>query len=868
MSWLRNNGPCLEATWKTSLSSTTPLFASANAFTSSLANNVSSSVSNLSQQAKGLNLRQLSEQAKQWPYKLGELPKALDKERDAFVKEKRVDERAHVKGSEPLAPWQGLGEYEEELKSRVLALSRNKRNFIMPPPADSTWTEEVFRLYTSTAIAALREDPHLRKMRFMLVPSIVSEEQFWSNYFYRVSLIKHAVMSSTQEVEGVYTKRDEEEEGDVLFEMDHDVDDDEKNGLDVLKDVETDSPVMSTVDETDAGPSVESMEPAQQKAPTLVSVSEDTAQTYRPPSASSSVKSFILRTPGYENAADYASNSDVGDALEESSGVGEGLEEQDGYAFKGSRGDSLHRFREDRRQQSFRFDSPNLSEASQSRSNSRQGNHAPAWKENSGGGFLRDDDDFGSVESSKDEDVPYNNSETSVDQSSPSGLLRPTVTITAPSSSSNSQDNSSPLGEQPSDYDSSSSNESNPSEKARQINKLRRQGSRSSVVTRLKALDLNKPPSQEDADSSVWRSHSKHFFVLSNAGKPIWTRYGDESRISTLMGVIQAIISFFQDGDDSIRCIQSGDTVFVFLLKEPLYLVAVAKTGESEGQLREQLYYLYNQILSVLTSHQLNRIFEQRINFDLRRLLGGTEVFLDSLSTRFNNNHGFMLGAIQALAVPREFRDKVGIALSTGIVKSLLYGMVVSNGKLVNLVRPKKHSLHPSDLHLLFNMLTGSTTFRSAESWTPLCLPKFNSKGFLHAYICYIYQDVALVLISTDKDSFFELSEWKEDIVEVEHWARCRTNVTIAGGRIILFRLFRLYQHMRDHMCNKNQPLKLYYHNSSDETLLGWITSTFELYACFNPQVSKSSMIAAANQLIRWIRKHEERLFIVNSPVF
>lgn len=64
-------------------------------------------------------------------------------------------------------------------------------------------------------------------------------------------------------------------------------------------------------------------------------------------------------------------------------------------------------------------------------------------------------------------------------------------------------------------------------------------------------------------------------------------------------------------------------------------------------------------------------------------------------------------------------------------------------------------------------MLTGSTTFRTAESWTPLCLPKLNSKGFLHAYICYIERDTAVVMISTNKDSFFELSDWKKQIVEV-----------------------------------------------------------------------------------------------------
>lgn len=67
----------------------------------------------------------------------------------------------------------------------------------------------------------------------------------------------------------------------------------------------------------------------------------------------------------------------------------------------------------------------------------------------------------------------------------------------------------------------------------------------------------------------------------------------------------------------------AGHHKFVFQLKGPLYLVAVAKTGESETHLRDQLLYLHSQILSVLTSQQLTKIFEQRINFDLRRLLSG-----------------------------------------------------------------------------------------------------------------------------------------------------------------------------------------------------------------------------------------------------
>merc|ERR1740129_2458359 len=38
----------------------------------------------------------------------------------------------------------------------------------------------------------LQEDPQLEKMRYELVPKKVREDEFWRNYFYRVSLIKQS----------------------------------------------------------------------------------------------------------------------------------------------------------------------------------------------------------------------------------------------------------------------------------------------------------------------------------------------------------------------------------------------------------------------------------------------------------------------------------------------------------------------------------------------------------------------------------------------------------------------------------------------------------------------------------------------------
>ncbi|KAI8437285.1 hypothetical protein MSG28_011659 [Choristoneura fumiferana] len=42
------------------------------------------------------------------------------------------------------------------------------------------------------AVAIMAEDSNLEKMRFDLVPKVITEENFWRNYFYRLSLICQA----------------------------------------------------------------------------------------------------------------------------------------------------------------------------------------------------------------------------------------------------------------------------------------------------------------------------------------------------------------------------------------------------------------------------------------------------------------------------------------------------------------------------------------------------------------------------------------------------------------------------------------------------------------------------------------------------
>ncbi|XP_027037131.1 vacuolar fusion protein MON1 homolog A-like [Pocillopora damicornis] len=421
-------------------------------------------------------------------------------------------------------------------------------------------------------------------------------------------------------------------------------------------------------------------------------------------------------------------------------------------------------------------------------------------------------------------------------------------------------------------------------------------------------LEIGREASVEDVNDPQWTLHKKHVFAFSEAGKPIYSRYGSEDKLATLMGVMQALVSFVQVGKNTIRCIMAGDHKFVFLVRGHVILVAVAYTPESVTQLVLQLSYVYNQILSVLTYTQLARIMEQRRNYDLRRLLAGTEKFIDNLLNLMDHEPSFLLGSVRCLPLPYSVRETIGQSMLQARVKDLVFAILVANNQLITLIRPKKYSLHPSDLHLIFNLVSASTSFQTAESWTPICLPRFDNSGYLYAHISYLDDNcpACLLLLSTDRDAFFELAETRLKTVERLKRYRCLEAINEAVAKksystdqvgipeLYHFiykskstaqytspeleapyvepeeqeRLFGLYLYLHHRIHSPARPLKILCHVGVREMLLGWVTSGFELYAAFSPLVTKPDAIIAINKLLRWIKREEDRLFILSSQVF
>lgn len=83
-----------------------------------------------------------------------------------------------------------------------------------------------------------------------------------------------------------------------------------------------------------------------------------------------------------------------------------------------------------------------------------------------------------------------------------------------------------------------------------------------------------------------------------------------------------------------------------------------------------------------------------------------------------------------------------------------------------------------------------------------------------------------------------------------------------------LQRLYSTYFRMHSRLHAQARPVKIIYWVDDKENWLAWNTSGFELYVALEPLVKKSAAISAVNKLLKWVKKEEERIFIMNAPTF
>jgi hypothetical protein len=276
--------------------------------------------------------------------------------------------------------------------------------------------------------------------------------------------------------------------------------------------------------------------------------------------------------------------------------------------------------------------------------------------------------------------------------------------------------------------------------------------------------------SADDSDP-FWRSRTKHFLVFTQAGKPVFSRYGDTASLAGFTASLAALCAFTVDTagggrGEQLRSFRSATHQFVFLHRGQLTLVCISATGEPEAVLRRQLHLLHSLVVCLLTSG-VDKTLAKSPKFDPRTLLGGTERVFSRLVRSFTWDPSTWTAALAPLPLSVGARRSATAALAAACAThGLLTALLVTPDRLVASAQPRRAAaLHPDDVLLVCTLVRGARSFRDAsESFSPVCLPRYNSAAFVYAYVAWLAPVACLVLLTPSPEGFPGCAEARKTV--------------------------------------------------------------------------------------------------------
>ena len=245
----------------------------------------------------------------------------------------------------------------------------------------------------------------------------------------------------------------------------------------------------------------------------------------------------------------------------------------------------------------------------------------------------------------------------------------------------------------------------------------------------------------------------RHYFIMTEGGTPIYSRYGDEIKNCSLLATFSAIITKFtifnneQNTQEKLNYICNENSIIAFLKKGKIVFIALSNKTDSISFLYSQLELLYHQLLSIVTSERMP-ILEEKPS-QCGRILSGINESLEQIIEYSNNTMVSLLSSYQVL--PIENRAKINSICQQFIGNALICCLITPDAKeIIALSKSNIINLTFTDMVLIQCLIMSSDSLRNGESWVPICLPGISSEGFLQLYCNFVTTNKFGILYVTE----------------------------------------------------------------------------------------------------------------------
>ena len=249
----------------------------------------------------------------------------------------------------------------------------------------------------------------------------------------------------------------------------------------------------------------------------------------------------------------------------------------------------------------------------------------------------------------------------------------------------------------------------------------------------------------------------RHYLIMSDGGKPVYSRYGDPIENNSIFATLSAMITKFtifnsNDNDkEMLNVITNNKNKIVFLKKGQLIFIALSKKNDCTSLLFSQLEYLYNQLMSILTISFYSKLEDNPSK--CLSTMSGTENLFEQMIQYTSKSFPSLFNSYQVFNY-FDFREKLN-KISEEFRGDALYCILMTPYEIISLSRSNQINVVSSDLVLIQNLIYSQEMLRTQESYVPICLPGISEQGYIQFYSHFSDENIGVIFVTENMDPMY-----------------------------------------------------------------------------------------------------------------
>ena len=246
----------------------------------------------------------------------------------------------------------------------------------------------------------------------------------------------------------------------------------------------------------------------------------------------------------------------------------------------------------------------------------------------------------------------------------------------------------------------------------------------------------------------------RHYLIMSDGGKPVYSRYGDPIENNSIFATLSAMITKFtifntnENEKENLNVITNSKNKIVFLKKGQLIFIALSKKNDCTSLLFSQLEFLYYQLMSILTISFYSKLEDNPSK--CLSTMSGTENLFEQMIQYTSKSFPALFNSYQVFNI-FELREKLN-KLSEEFRGDALYCIIMTPYEIISLSRSNQIEVVASDLVLIQNLIYSQEMLRTQESYVPICLPGISEQGYIQFYSHFSEENIGIIFVTENMD--------------------------------------------------------------------------------------------------------------------